>query len=341
MLNVMEQTSKQLVKSLFQFKELPAVPFVPIVSSFAAKLEQLHVSKMLSDPTLLSRSLINSHALFGYDAITTVFDPSLEAEALGCVTNETSEEEPRKVASNPLGEAVTVESLGALEIEKKGRLPVILEATKRISILKGRDVALVGIITGPVTLARHLKGNVVLKELEESPQEVLPVIELTGQVMLKLCHAYFAQGADIIGIADYMLCEVPLSSFDMMAPVFQTLANVVKYYKSHCVILTGECPREYIEPIFGLQCDGVVVGGNTDLELAKNVSIKHGRCLGIGVPRALLLGAQAEIGVAMKNYLSIKEKSGVFISTEYEVPYAAPIANLRQTMEEIRLGNSR
>src|SRR3972149_7483653 len=78
------RSSKELVRDLFQLRELERVPFIPWVCSFAAQLEQIPVEAMLSDAGLLSRSLLNAQALFRYDAIANVFDPSLEAEACGC-----------------------------------------------------------------------------------------------------------------------------------------------------------------------------------------------------------------------------------------------------------------
>jgi hypothetical protein len=62
-------SSKELVKDLFYFKDLPRPPFIPWISTFAAKLEQIPVEDMLSDPGLLSTALLNSQDLFGYDAI--------------------------------------------------------------------------------------------------------------------------------------------------------------------------------------------------------------------------------------------------------------------------------
>lgn len=133
-----DQTSKKLVRDLFRLSELPRLPFIPWVSTFAARLEQISVKEMLSDPTTLSKSLENAQKLFGYDAIISVFDPSLEAEACGCRIAWGAEGELPTVIGHPLMEGATIEDLDFSEIEKRGRLPIILESAswKAPSILK-------------------------------------------------------------------------------------------------------------------------------------------------------------------------------------------------------------
>jgi uroporphyrinogen-III decarboxylase len=79
-----QQSSKERVQRLFERKETGRVPFIPWVSGFAARLEQLPLEDMLSDAGLLSRALLNARTLYGYDAIISIFDQSLEAEACGC-----------------------------------------------------------------------------------------------------------------------------------------------------------------------------------------------------------------------------------------------------------------
>src|SRR3989304_10076929 len=117
----MAQSSKELVRSLFQLRDLARVPFIPWVCSFAAQLEQIEMEAMLSDSGLLSRALINSQKLFGYDAIVNVFDPTLEAEACGCNVDWSQNETLPCVVSHPLSEGATTDDLDISNFEKRGR----------------------------------------------------------------------------------------------------------------------------------------------------------------------------------------------------------------------------
>ncbi|MDT3698959.1 MAG: uroporphyrinogen decarboxylase family protein [Thermincola sp.] len=331
----MAQTSKDMVKGFFEFNEIKGVPFIPVISNFAATLEQVKAQEMFSDPTLLSKSLINSHKLFGYNAITIVIPPLLVAEACGCDISNSHEDEHGDLLARPNTEGLNIEDLDISGVEKKGRVPVFFEAAKRIVMLKGRDVAVFGIIPGPVTLAVHLFGENVLKSLNENSEEALEALDLVGELMLKLCNAYLEQGVEFIGTAAYMLDKVAISSFDAIAPVFQTLRNVAKYYKSKLITFTGDCPSEYIEPVFELPSDGVVVGGYTDLVLATNASIKHEKCLGIGLPSELSHFNEDETDGKIKEYLKLRGDARVFFSTAGEIPPGTPIPILHQITKKI------
>ena len=331
------QTSKELFANVFEMKRVSRLPFIPWISSFAAKLEQIPVRKMLSDPTLLSRSLQNAQKLFGYDGITIFFDPTLEAEACGCEIRWSDAEELPVVICHPLGEGAEIEDFDISEIEKKGRIPVALETVKRISMLKGKQMAILGVVTGPLTLARFLRGDSFVGELENPSQETMDLIELAQKVSLKLCNAYSKQGVDAVVIAENLIGGLPPDSIHtMIAPMFQTLWNVTRYYNAYCIILTRDCSEKHIEPIFQLQTDGVAISGSIDYEQIIGAAVKYNRSFSINIPCSTLLGKEAELDEVLKRCLSTQERNLFFLSTEWEVPYDTPVTNLHEIMRSIK-----
>jgi uroporphyrinogen decarboxylase len=331
------QTSKELFANVFQMKRLSRLPFIPWISSFAAKTEQVPVRKMFSDATLLSRSLQNAQKLFGYDGITIAFDPTLEAEACGCEIKWSDVEELPVVICHPLSEGSEIGDLDISEIEKKGRIPVALETVKRISMLKGKEIAILGVVTGPLTLARFLRGDSFISELENPSQETMELIELAQKVNLKLSNAYCKQGVDAVVIAEKSLGELrPDLIHTMIAPVFQTLWNVTRYYNAYSIILTRDCSEKQIEPIFQLQADGVVISGNIDQGTIRDTAIKYNRCFSINIPCSALLGTQADLNDVLRRCLSTEERKGFFLSAEWEVPYDTPATNIHEIMKSIK-----
>lgn len=331
------ETPKELFAKLFQKRILSRPPFIPWVSTFAAKLEQISIREMLSDATLLTRSLQNAQKLFGYDGIPVVFDPTLEAEACGCEVKWNDSGELPEVATCPLGEGATVEDLDISEFERHGRISVALDTASRISILKGREIPVLGVVNGPITLAKLLGGDSVIAGLEGDSYETMELLELSQKLNLKLCRAYCERDVDGIVIAENLLGKLnPSLLNEIVAPMFQTIRNIARYYKAYFIILTQDCSEEHVDPIFGMQADGVVISGDIEFEHVREAAIKHDCCFSANIPCSALLGNQTELKDLARDFMSLRGQEGFFISTEWEVPYDTPVTNFHEIMKSIK-----
>lgn len=331
-----DQTSKKLVRDLFRLSELPRLPFIPWVSTFAARLEQISVKEMLSDPTTLSNSLENAQELFGYDAIISVFDPSLEAEACGCRIAWGAEGELPTVVGHPLMEGATIEDLAFSEIEKRGRLPIILESARRLSITKGKEVALIGVITGPLTLAAHLRGGIHEADASEGSGEVGALIGLAGKIAVRLCRVYCEMGMDIVAIVDENLGQSPPDLHREVASVMRTIRNIAGFYNAYSLVITRGCRQDNIGPILRLEADGMALAGDTGYKQIESSAPGHDRCLSISIPSSALLGTLAELRAALLDRIAMLGKRRLFLSTEWDVPYQTDPSNMHELVRAIR-----
>lgn len=331
----MGQSSKELVRGLFEGKKSTRIPFIPWVSSFAAKLEQVPVRVMLSDAGILSRALINTQTLFKYDAIINIFDPSLEAEACGCKIDWPDNMALPEVISHPLNEVTQVENLDTSGFEKRGRLPTVIEATKRLNIIKGKEVAIACLVTGPLTLAGHLRGKGLLDDLNQGKDEAWEIIEVTSGIVLKLCRIYCEIGIDLIVITEEMLGRIHPEIFQNMASPLQSIWNVIRFYNVHSLVLSRGCNEEYIDSILDLQADGVVISGNIDYTKVKDAALKRNRCFSSNIPLSSLTDTISRIRESTTNIL-LEKVNGLFLSTEWEVPYETSVNNMHEIMRIIR-----
>jgi uroporphyrinogen decarboxylase len=320
-----EISSKELVRDLFQLKELPRTPFVPWVSSFAAKLEQVTVEEMLNDPGLLSSSLLNAQQLFGYDAVATVFDPALEAEACGCELEWSDDRLPR-VVSHPLEDGATQDPMIVQDIEKRGRVPVVLEALKRINILRGKQVAIFGIITGPLSLARHLRGETLGHDLEEGSEQAARIVAGAAGIGLKLARKYCETGVDAIVISDEMLGGVDASVYSILAGPLKSIWNVTKFYGVRSLLLTTECEAAKVEPILDLRAEGAALGSQVDGGQAWEASLKRNCCYGTSVEPS---NPPAESALMSAN------RRGHFLTTDWEVQFGTDVNAMHRLMAGI------
>jgi uroporphyrinogen-III decarboxylase len=318
------QSSKELVRGLFQFRDLSRIPFMPWVGRFAAQLEQIDVEEMLCDAGALSRALINAQKVFGYDAISTVIDPSLEAEACGGSIEWGGPGDLPVITGHPLAGAKDLDVTG---FEKRGRVPVVLEAVRRIHTIKGKEVAVVGMVTGPLTLARQLGGDAFLSDCT---QDSAKTIAVAGSVALKLARLYCEAGADVIAIADEALSQIEPTQYQLVAAPLRSIWNVVHFYSAHSLLIIRGCPSEHVEPLLALGADGVVISGDLDYaELAKGASA-HKTCWARPVPESALLE-----GASSPADLLATRGKGFFLSTEWDVPCEASVDRMNEVMRAI------
>lgn len=329
----MSGSSKALVRALLRGEAPARVPFIPWVCRFAARLEQLPAAAMLADAGLLSRALLNAQRLFGYDAICNVFDPSLEAEACGCALRWPEGEGAAEVVSYPLaaGQRLDVEG-----VEARGRLPAVLEATRRLVAVAGAEVAVIGVITGPVALARRLAGEGLPSALDGGSPQAAEAVALAGRVGQKLCRAYGELGVDAVVIADDALGRLRQEGVAAAAPALRSIANVARFYDAATLLLAPHCGAGEAASLLNLPVDGLVIAGPfAEKQLPEAAPAAPGRLRGLALETAALLGTPEQAGEAAGRLLAAAGP-GSFLATEWEVPPEASVEGFHALMAAVR-----
>lgn len=315
----MSGSSKALARALLRGEAPARVPFIPWVCRFAARLEQLPAAAMLADAGLLSRALLNAQRLFGYDAICNVFDPSLEAEACGCTLRWPEGDGAAEVVSHPLAGAAE-QRLDVEGIEARGRLPAVLEATRRLVAVAGGEVAVIGVLTGPVALARRLAGEALSAALDGASPQAVGAVALAGRVGQKLCRAYGELGVDAVVIADDTLGRLRPEGVAAAAPALRSIANVARFYDAATLLLAPRCGAGEAASLLDLPVDGLVLAAPvTEEQLLQSAPAGRRRLRGLALQTAALLGTPEQAGEAAGRLLAAAGP-GSFLATEWEVP---------------------
>ena len=318
-------SSRDIFKSLFEPKDKPRMPFVPWVCSFAARLEQLRLDEMLADPGLLSSALLNAQQLFGYDAIVTAFDTTLEAECLGCAVDWGEDGFAPVVVSHPIEEGATVQDLQAIEITKTGRLPAIVESTKRIRIVRGGKVAVVGVVTGPLTLARHLGGDSFWAGIEARADHSEKVLAFAAGTVLKVSRLYCEAGVDAILLADDAIAKVDAQTCNSLIAPVKSVTNVARFYGARSILLPGAVTSDTLDAVLSLPVDAIVLPqsmpptGTTGTRASNPI-------LGLAIPDEALTSPEIASGWAT-GADGLARSS--FISTSWDVPSSASVTAMR------------
>ncbi len=324
------ETSKERVKKVFSGVKPAFVPFMPWVCIHAARVEQLSLRKMLSDPSLLARALQSAHKLYGYDMGINIFDPTIEAEACGCVVRWTGDRELPVFEDHLPIDQISEDAISSLR--NRGRLPAVLEATKRLKINLGRTVAIAGVVTGPFAVASHLTGHRIIDDLETDPERAKNIVELAGKVCLEVCKSYCDLELDLLGLADSILPQLPIRYLPLALSVLKPLVNVIRFYDSVPIFLAHGCTKDSLEVLTKIEVNAMVVDGSIESDLREKIP----HCVvGRAIPSPLLKGPKEKLIAHIQDCLR-GDWRGLFISTEWQVPYDTPPENMHTIMKAIR-----
>lgn len=323
---------KEYLKRFWSFGDVDKIPFLPLVCSFASRIEAVSIETLLTNPTKMANSLQKTQQLCGYDGIFIIPDSTLEAEACGCQLGWDINGEMPHLVSHCLKEGKAVDQLYVSGIENKGRIPVVLEATKRLQMVMGNKLDIIGTVTGPLTLSEHLGGEKLIHNLKGDFNEVSDIISYANKVIIHLCRLYCERQVDGILVCDTLISEMNYETLKLIRPFYRTLYNVTSYYNMYLLISVGSLPVETIETVFDLEANGFIISGMTEVDNVLQLAGSKRKHVGVGIPKTALLGSMDFLKDTVRNLIP-KRKRGFFFTTEGEVPYTTPVENMHELMD--------
>src|SRR6056297_551139 len=154
---VMKRSGKEIIGKVMRHERMEEVPWVPFAGVHAGFLRGYTAQEVLKDSGKLVESLLEVHDKYRPDGQPICFDLQLEAEILGCDL-QWADNAPPSVVSHPFKETDDLPQVPQLD-KDIGRLPVVIEACRRMKEEVGDHTALYGLFCGPFTLASHLRGS--------------------------------------------------------------------------------------------------------------------------------------------------------------------------------------
>lgn len=307
--------------------------FVPFVYGLAAKLSQLPLQEMVSDATYYTHALEETYKLLQYDGIVNNFDTTLEAETFGCeVEWPDNYMAPRTTGCSKLQSQ-------ELNLEGSGRIPILLETTKRVVMSQGKETAVIGVLTGPCSLAKTITGY----ESDEKSRDIENVISLAGRLLTKITRNLCELKIDAVFFREDLLGrEYPaelLSRNKHYAAVYATLFNLIKYYNCYPVLIVKDIELDFLIDLQSmLGPSGVNLLGKriSDDDLANLTKLSDSLKVSFGLP--LPMGNQSELleqFTTISNFISKNNSPGFFYVSDGEVPYNMPLEIIHDLIARI------
>lgn len=334
----MSVSSKELVRSLLASKPVSRPPFLPYMASAAAHFMQVPVQQMYSDPTVLANSLEACQRLFKYDGTLVLYDTTLEAEACGCQLI-WQEGQPPEIASPIMSTDDNILKLDVSDIEGRGRIPAILEAAKRLTLTAGRDTAILGAITGPITLGMHLMGPAFLSLLDSNREGFDEYMNLWAKIATAMTRAYGELNLDAIVLVDEGLASLQQNQYAYIQGSLKTLRNIARFYDIAVIIHMREVFTDRPQAGFQLEADGFSLL-NPFSDKANTLS-SAGTLIGACVSSSALLGPAEEVRTVISDLLTKGRGRRLFITSESEVPQATPAENMHKVIQLLHEDSAR
>jgi len=161
---------------------------------------------------VMARQALAAYTILGFDAVRVPFCQTFEAEALGCKIKSGGTEGIPGI-SHPPPYKLDDTPVFPSDFLSRGRIPELLKAVRILKKELGDEVAVVGGIIGPFTIAGSLMDTVpLLKATFKAPDKIRPFLEVGVKAGAALARALVDAGVDII------CCEDMTASPDLIAP---------------------------------------------------------------------------------------------------------------------------
>jgi uroporphyrinogen decarboxylase len=339
--NLSNLSKKGLLFAALRHEEMLRIPWVPFAGVHAGSLKGYKADQVLTDKDKLIESLLEVNHQYDPDGQPVVFDLQIEAEILGCDLV-WAENAPPSVATHPL--ASTLELPTRLPEKTDGRLPLVLDAMARMKTEVGSHTALYGLVTGPFTLASHLRGTEIFMDMFDHPEYLRGLIAYTTQVAKRVSEYYLDAGMDVIAVVDPLVSQISPKHFrNFLSVDFTGLFSFIREKEAFSSFFVCGDATKNVEAMCQTAPDCIAVDENIDMLAAKQITDQYDITLEGNIPltTCMLFGTQQD---NMKYVLDLIDAmfpgdvlpKNLIISPGCDMPYDVPVDNVVGTMQAIR-----
>lgn len=270
--------------------------------------------------------------LFGHDAGTVPWGClTVEAEAFGCELEWFDDYYPR-VASRPLEDTADLAGLADPDPASAGRMPLVLESLALVRERLGDDQFVIALVVSPFLVAAELRGmEGLLADLVMNPAFAMDLLERVTTGIERYVGAIASSGA-----ADAVMFENAGAGREMLGPTHverfvmpfeRRLLAVARSTAPELILIEHNCAEgPYVDEILRLDVDAVHVAHADPDVIAETGIARFGT---VDNQRLLLEGTPEEVERAVRAEIANASSGGFVLTTSCEIPFAAPIANIR------------
>lgn len=331
-------SGKQILINALRCQPTERTPWVPFVGVHGGALIGVNATEYLQNADHIVAGLKAAAERYSPDGLPVVFDLQIEAEILGCDLAWAAETPP-SVASHPLDEDYDLSSLAEFNVGK-GRIPLVLDAVRRSKEAFGEEIALYGLLTGPLTLALHLRGDDVLLDMFDEEEAVPKLFDYCADVAIQMVDAYIDAGIDVIGVVDPMISQIGPEHFEeAVTPALNKIFDHIRARGAlSSLFVCGNATRN-LEVMCATTCDNISVDENVGMVELARIARAAGKSFGgnLQLTVVLLLG---ETDDAERDTVRCLDQAGAgagfVLAPGCDLPYAVKPENIEAVAALVR-----
>ena len=336
-------TPKEILFATLEHKPTPRPAWVPFSGAHSARLKNYTATEFLQDEDKMVECLLEVNRLFKPDGECCIFDLQVEAEILGCDLL-WADNGPPSVASHPLAcdedDDPVVPCECTIPGPNDGRIPLITAAMRRVKEAVGDTTALYGLITGPFTLASHLRGSDIFMDMFDDDEYVHDLLDYCNKVAFKMAEYYVEAGMDVIAVVDPLISQISTAHFEefMSEPFSALFAHIKELGAYSSFFVCGDATRN-IEAMCKTGCHSISVDENVDLVTAKAICDRYQVSIGGNIPltTTMLHGTQQDNMKWVVELLDrIEDKTGLVVAPGCDMPFGVPFENTIGCVEAVQ-----
>jgi len=268
--------AKQKLIDAYRGKRTENAPWVPYAGVHCAFLINEPADKMLQDPALLAKGVVNAAKRYHADGIPLVFDLSVEANSVGCDLKWWPDNVP-SVKNHPCS-AQTPAAVGLkLPTKDSGRWPILFQAAKIAKPqLDEMDCVLMGLFCGPLTLASHLAGVRIFTDVYKHKDFAHEVLKYAGEVGALAAGFYADMGCEIIAVVDPVASQIKAETFrEFVKPNAQPAIKVINDRGlTSSFFICGDCTK-VMEEVCKIGTHGFAIDEQLNMIFVRDLARKY------------------------------------------------------------------
>jgi MtaA/CmuA family methyltransferase len=322
---------------LFKHEEVDHIPWVPFAGVHAGKLKKFNATELLTDGKKLLECLLEVNTQYQPDGQPVLFDLQVEAEILGCDLK-WADKAPPSVISHPLADKEEIPE--KLPTKSDGRLALIIDVMKKMKEKVGGNTALFGLITGPLTLASHLRGTKIFMDMIRNKEYAQQLFDYSTKFAIEMTKLYIAAGMDVIAVVDPVVSQIsPKAYSNLLLKPFKTIFNYIKgQNKLSSFFVCGDATKN-LDPMCQSEPDSIFVDENINMVDAKAITDKYNIIIGGNIPltTTMLYGSQQDnMKFVIDLVDSLDNTANFVLAPGCDMPYDVPEENVIGAIQAIR-----